>query len=77
MRLLTNETRHGKCEFCMGSGEKNSKGNVMAKWKEGKANFKGGYKADTAEVEFNYVKVKPVAKKIPRMNEFYLTTKRY
>lgn len=64
-------------EFCLGSGEKNSKGNVMAKWKEGKANFKGGYKADTAEVEFNYVKVKPLVKKIPRMKEFYLTTKRY
>lgn len=61
-------------EFCMGSGEKNSKGTVIAKWKEGKANFKGGY---TAEVEFNYVKVKPLVKKIPRMKEFYLTTKRH
>lgn len=49
-------------EFCMCSGEKNSKGNVMAKQKEVKANFKGGYKADTAEVEFNYVKVKPLVK---------------
>lgn len=36
-------------EFCMGSGEKNSKGNVMAKWKEGKANFKGGYQRQTRQ----------------------------
>lgn len=64
-------------EFCMGSGEMNSKENVTDKWKEGKGSFKGGYKADTAEVEFNYVKVTPLAKKIPRMKEFYLTTKRY
>lgn len=43
-------------EFCMGSREKSNEGNVMAKWREGKANFKGRYKADTAEVEFIYVK---------------------
>lgn len=45
--------------------------NVMAKWREEKANFRGRYKADTAEVKFIYVKAKLLVK-IPRVKEFYL-----
>lgn len=39
-------------EFCVGSEERSSEQSVMAKWKEGMANFKGWYKADPVGVEF-------------------------